>query len=118
MELIKEFLNTYGLSLFYAAFTAVAAFAGAKIKKAVESWLNTKEKRAAAETVVRAVEQLYHDLDGAGKLAKAQEGVIEILESKGITITDIELRLLIESVVATFNYNFNGGGGKEVTDGT
>ena len=57
-------------------------------------------------TCVKAVEQLYHDVGGPEKLEKAQEGIRQMLEEKGIAISQLEMNLMIESVVAEFNYSF------------
>ena len=61
-----------------------------------------------ARTCDKAVEQLYHDLGGPEKLEKAQEGIRQMLEEKGIPISALEMDMLIESVVAEFNYGFGG----------
>ena len=59
-------------------------------------------------TCVKAVEQLYHDLDGAAKLEKAEEGIVAMLGEKGIPISKLEMDALIEAVVCEFNYGFSG----------
>ena len=41
------------------------------------------------------------------KLQKALEAASEMLANKGITVTDIELRMLIEAAVGEFNDAFN-----------
>ena len=46
-----------------------------------------------------AVNQLYYDLDGPEKLQKAIESASEMLAAKGITVTDLELRMLLEAAV-------------------
>jgi ribosomal protein L20A (L18A) len=101
-----EIFATYALPVIVAALTAVAGFIGTQIKKLYEKYVNTKVKQDVAQTCVKAVEQLYHDLGGPEKLKKAQEGVRQMLEEKGIPISELELNLLIESVVSEFNYGF------------
>ena len=49
--------------------------------------------------VVKFVEQVYADLDGKEKLAKAVDQTSQILEAKGIMITEAEINMLIESAV-------------------
>lgn len=46
-----------------------------------------------------AVNQIYYDLDGPAKLQKAIESASEMLAAKGITVTDLELRMLLEAAV-------------------
>lgn len=101
-----EIFATYGLPVIAAALTALAGFIGTQIKKLYEKHINDKTKEAVVRTCVKAVEQLYHDLGGPEKLEKAQEGVRQMLEEKGIPISELEMNLLIESIVSEFNYGF------------
>lgn len=101
-----ELLSTYVLPLLAAAFTALAGFVGTQIKNLYRRWVDDKTKEAVVRTCVKAAEQLYHHLSGPEKLEKAKEGVLEMLEEKGIPISELELNLLIESCVSEFNYGF------------
>ena len=101
-----EIFATYGLPVIAAALTALAGYIGTQIKKLYEKHINDKTKEAVVRTCVKAVEQLYHDLGGPEKLEKAQEGVRQMLEEKGIPISELEMNLLIESIVSEFNYGF------------
>ena len=102
MEFIKLFISEYGTTILYAVFTAIAGYLGIVVK-----YVNDKTKQAVAKTVVQAVEQIYKDLHGEEKLNKALESASEMLAEKGIAITDLELRMLIEAAVAEFNNAFN-----------
>lgn len=102
----ETFFATYALPAIIALLTAVAGFIGAQVKKLYEKYINDKTKEAVVRTCVKAAEQLYHDLGGPEKLKKAQEGVRQMLEEKGIPISELELNLMIESVVSEFNYGF------------
>ena len=106
----QEIFVTYGLPVIVAALTAFAGFIGAQVKKLYEKYINDKTKEAVVRTCVKAAEQLYHDLGGPEKLKKAQEGAVEMLNEKGIPISELELNLLIESVVSEFNYGFAKAG--------
>lgn len=110
----QEIFVTYGLPVIAAALTAFAGFIGAQVKKLYERYINDKTKEAVVRTCVKAAEQLYHDLGGPEKLKKAQEGVRQMLEEKGIPISELEMNMLIESVVSEFNYGFAKA--SEVTD--
>ena len=81
---------------------------GAQIKTLYQRYVNDRIKRDVVHTCVKAAEQLYHDLGGPEKLKKAQEGVRQMLEEKGIPISELEMNLLIESAVAEFNYGLGG----------
>ena len=103
---MKSDIIAYVLPVIAAFITGMAGYIGAQIKKLYEKYVNTKVKQDVVRTCVKAVEQLYHDMGGPEKLKKAQAGVRQMLEEKGIPISDLELNLLIESVVSEFNYGF------------
>ena len=107
MELLKNFLSQYGVEILYAIVAFIATYLGAVVKNLVTKWFNDKTKKDVAKTCVRAVEQIYKDLHGEEKLHKALESASEMLTEKGIQITELELRLLLESAVAEFNDAFN-----------
>lgn len=106
----EELFSAYLLPAIVAVATALAGMVGAQIRALYQRWINDKTKEAVVRTCVKAAEQLYHDLSGAEKLAKAQEGVVEMLNEKGIPISELEMNLLIESVVSEFNYGFAAPG--------
>ena len=53
-----------------------------------------------------AVEQIYKDLNGPEKFEMALQSMTDILNEKGITITALEARMLIEAAVGEFNNVF------------
>ena len=106
MNIVSEFLSQYGYMILYAALTAIAGFLGAQVKKLYRKCTDDDTKKKVVETCVKAVEQLYQDLSGAEKLEKAKENILAILISKDITISEIEMDMLIESCVAEFNLTF------------
>lgn len=103
MSYVLDFLKEYGFTLISAILTAMAAFIGKQLKNVYQNRVDDKTKREIVETCVMAVEQLYQQLSGSEKLERAKESIVEILETKGIAITTLELDMLIESVVAEFN---------------
>lgn len=103
--MIKEFIEQYGLGILYTIIMAIAGFIGAKIKNLYEEKMTDKTKRDVVETCVKAVEQMYNDLSGAEKLERAKANIVMMLNQKGIDITELELDMLIEAVVAGFNLN-------------
>ena len=117
MEFIKLFISEYGTTILYAVLTALAGYIGIFAKKLYTKYVNDKTKQAVAKTVVQAVEQIYKDLHGEEKLNKALEVASEMLAEKGITITDLEMRMLIEAALAEFNKAFEQGN-TDSTDGT
>lgn len=105
-----ELFATYALPIIAAAITALAGFLGTQLKGLYQKYVNDKTKEAVVRTCVKAVEQLYHDLGGPEKLEKAKEGIEQMLNEKGIPITELEMNMLIEAVVSEFNYGFARAG--------
>ena len=105
MKLVSEFIDSYGMTIIYAILTALAGFIASQIKKIYQEKIDNQTKKDVVETCVKAVEQLYRDLHGAEKLEKAKESIVEMLNQKGIEITELELDMLIEEIVAEFNYD-------------
>lgn len=107
MEIIKTIINTYGTEILGALLTALAGVLGMALKRLATQYVNTETKRAIARTVVQGVEQVYKDLHGQEKLDKATEAAAAMLKENGITVTDLELRMLLESALAEFNRVFD-----------
>lgn len=106
MDFIKMFISEYGTTILYAILSGIFAYLGVKVKALADKYLNTKIKQDVARTVVQAVEQVYKDLHGEEKLNQALIAASEMLAEKGITVTDLEMRMLIEAAVAEFNKAF------------
>ena len=106
-KFILEIVNTYGLEIIGAILTALAGVLAMAAKALATKYINNKIKRDVARTVVQGVEQLYKDLHGPAKLAKALEAAANMLTAQGITVTDLELRMLLEAAVGEFNDIFN-----------
>lgn len=106
MELFAEFMSEYGTTLIYALVTAIAGAIGMIIKNIFQKFINDKTKKSVVETCVKAVEQLYKDLCGDEKYNKVVVSASEMLAEKGINITSLELKMLIEAAVAEFNEVF------------
>jgi hypothetical protein len=102
MELIKEFISNYGVEILNTILVAVVTFLGTQIKRIYENFVNDKTKKQVVEDTVKYVEQIYTDIKGEEKLNKAIESATQILNEKGISITEIELRVMIESVCNSF----------------
>lgn len=105
--MLDQFISEYGTTILYTILTAIAGYVGIWIKSLYTKYVNDKTKQDVAKTVVKAVEQMYKELHGEEKLQKALEAASDMLTNKGITISDIELRMLIEASVSEFNKAFN-----------
>lgn len=106
MNFITDFISEYGAEILMTIITFVATYLGIYLKKVATKWLDNKTKQDIAKTCVKAVEQIYKDLHGEQKLQEALKAASEMLQSENITVTDIELRMLIEAAVAEFNEAF------------
>ena len=71
----------------------------AKIKTAYDNKVQDEIVRTIVKSVVEWAQQVYQDCEGPKKLQKALEKASAILNEKGITISDEELNMLIESAV-------------------
>ena len=83
--------------------TGLFTYIGTRLKKVYEEKVNTETAKNVVEDAVRFVEQVYKDLKGPEKLEKTTAQVAEILQSKGITITEAEINMLIESAIYGLN---------------
>ena len=107
--MFEEFISTYLMEILATILAAVAAWLGAEFKKLYQEKVNTKVKKDLACTVVQFVEQVYKDLHGEEKLNAGLAAFSELLAEKGIAVSDIEMRILLEAAVAEFNGAFNNG---------
>ena len=105
--MLAEFINTYGMEILGAILTALAGYIGVVVKGLVAKYLNDHTKQAVAKTAVQFVEQVYKDLHGEDKLNAALSTASDMLSEKGITVSNLEMRVLIEAAVAEFNEAFH-----------
>ena len=106
MDLFANFVSEYGTTILYTILTAIAGYLGVVVKNLYQKYINDQTKKDVVYTCVKAVEQLYKDLKGAEKLEKACESASMMLSEKGVTVSELELRMLIESALAEFNEAF------------
>lgn len=107
--MFAEFVAEYGTTILYAIVTAVAGYIGMVVKNIYQKYVDDKTKERVVATVVKAVKQLYSDLNGEEKLAKAIENISEMLNEKGISASELEIRMLIESAVSEMKEKATGG---------
>lgn len=110
MEFIKTFINDYGTTILYTLLTAFAGYLGIWVKQLYTKYINDKTKQDVVKTCVKAVEQLYIDLHGPEKYQEVVAAATAMLNEKGITVTELELKMLIESAVCEFNKAFDKEG--------
>lgn len=108
-EILHEYLLPSAWTALVTLVSAVFAFIGAQLKKKYQEKIDTEEKRHAVETCVNAAEMVYKDLKGDEKLAKVKENIVEWLNLKGISISEIELDMMIEAAVTNLNLDYLKG---------
>lgn len=72
---------------------------GTKIKQIYNEKVQDETVRTVVENVVKWAQQTFEQTQGPEKLQAALEKASTILNEKGITISDTELNMLIESAV-------------------
>lgn len=94
-------MQNYIMEILVAIVTAVASFIGLKIKEAYTKYADTKTKREIVKSTVEYIEQIYKNtqISNEDKLSNAKIKALEWLQSIGMTISDTELEILIESAV-------------------
>ena len=100
---LNDFFNQYGATILYIILMAIISYIGLIVKKIIKKNYEDKVKKEVVQVVVVAIEQLYSELSGEEKLKKAIENATEMLEVRNIFINDLELRMIIESSVNSFN---------------
>lgn len=106
MDGLKVFINQYGLEIVTTIVTAIVGYIAVVAKNLAQKYINDKTKKDVAKIVVSGIEQCYKALDGPQKLQKALEAASSMLAEKGIKVTEVELRVLLESALSEFNKVF------------
>ena len=109
MSLFNQFMAEYGIQIIGTLLLALAGILGMVAKNLATKYLNDKTKQAIARTVAQAVEQVYKNLHGEEKLNQAMSMFSDLLAEKGIQISELEMRVLLESAVGEFNRVFETG---------
>lgn len=106
-NVLVDFINQRGVQFLYGLVLAVFSYIGLQCKALFEKYVKNKEIKNIIRTCVRAGEQIYKDLHGEEKYTEILKNASQMLTDKGITVTDLELRMLIEDAVGEFNDAFN-----------
>ncbi|MBS6752302.1 MAG: hypothetical protein KH332_07245 [Firmicutes bacterium] len=103
---MNEILATYSLEIIKAVVLAIFAIIGVYAAKLQTKYIDTDTKRKIAATTVAYIEQVYKDLHGDEKLARALVVAASMLSQKGIKTTEEELKVLLEAAVKEMNDKF------------
>lgn len=99
---ISDFVNQYASTILYTVLMAIITWVGMQIKIIIKAYVNNQIIKDVIKMVCQAIEQLHNDLSGEKKLNLAIDNSKAILEAKGIKLSDLELRIFIESTVKCF----------------
>ena len=116
MDGLKVFINQYGLEIVTTIVTAIVGYIAVVAKNLAQKYINDKTKKEVAKIVVSGIEQCYKALEGPQKLEKALEAASSMLAEKGIKVTEVELRMLLESALSEFNKVFENSGTQGTVD--
>jgi len=116
--MFAEFINEYGTTILYALVTAIGGYIGIVLKNIYKNYINDKTKREVVKTAVQYVEQVYSSLESTEKFNEACKAASDMLLEKGITISELELKVLIEAAVNEISNAFNEGTAKTTTKKT
>lgn len=105
--MFEFFVYTYGPTLVGALLCAIMGSLGFAAKRLYDKHINTEEKKSIARTVASYVQQVWKDIHGPEKMAKALEAAEELLKKKNINFNASEMRIYIEAAVAEFNEAFH-----------
>lgn len=104
--MLEYFMISWGNEIITLVACSIFGMIGILIKNLLAKYLNDETKRKVAKTVVQFVEQCYKDLHGEEKLNAALDRACELLTEKGINVSYVEMKTLIEAAVAEFNEAF------------
>lgn len=110
MQAILDALQEYLTQELIVIFGAIFTFIGNALKKKYQEYINAKLEEKIEKTkeeivikCVNAVEQAYKEMTGEEKFQKVVEFADTLLAEKGITITEVEIKVIIESAVHSMN---------------
>lgn len=108
MRYFIDFMNQYGVSMIHSIAIAIISYVSFEVKRIYKKYINDNTKKDVVKMVCQAVNQVYPNLSGKEKLDQTMINSKEILLEKGISISDLELRMYIESSIDCFKIKSGG----------
>jgi phosphopantetheine adenylyltransferase len=103
MSMMQELINQIAGNVIQTFLAVIVAYIGIVGKRLYQKYVNTKLKKIVVKDCVKAVEQIYKDIHGDDKKAQCENRIVQLLYEYGITITQAELDIMIESAVQELN---------------
>lgn len=98
-NILIEFTKDYGLTIIHSIVMGVFSYIALDIKKVYKSHMQDKTKKEVVDKVCNYVNEIYPNSTGEDKLSIALTSTKEILKEKGITISDLELKVLLHNSI-------------------
>lgn len=117
-ELFQQLFETYLIPAVITAVGALFSWIGVQLKKLYQEHIDTKMKEDIVKSTVQYVQQVYKDVSGEERLQEAVKTASDWLTSKGLKVSEAELRVLIESAVYGIKNGFVNGEVLEVPSTT
>lgn len=114
-ELAQQLFETYLIPAVVTAVGALFSWIGIQLKRLYQEHIDTKTKEDVIKSTVQYVQQVYKDVSGEEKLQEAVKTASDWLVSKGLEVSEAELRVLIESAVYSMKQGFINGETLETT---
>lgn len=103
MSMIQELINQIAGNIIQTFLAVIVAYIGIVGKRLYQKYVNTELKKIVVKDCVKAVEQIYKDIHGDDKKTQCENHIVQLLYEYGITITQTELDIMIESAVQELN---------------
>lgn len=102
-NILIEFTKEYGLDIVHSIVMGVFSYIALDIKKEYKKYVQDKTKKEVVDRVCNYVNEVYPNTSGKDKLNIAITSSKEILKEKGITISDLELKVLLHNSIQVTN---------------
>jgi ElaB/YqjD/DUF883 family membrane-anchored ribosome-binding protein len=101
---LLEVISPYLWEILGIILTFITSYIGLKLKSLYEKKINTETKRQIVKSVVEMVEQVSKSQGWTSKekLSKAKENILQLVKKSKLSMSELELNVLIESVCNSF----------------
>lgn len=102
-NILIEFTKDYGIEIIHSIVMGIFSYIALDIKKEYKKHMQDKIKKDVVDKVCHYVNEVYQNSTGENKLNIAITSANEILKEKGITISDLELKVLLYNSIRVIN---------------
>ena len=103
MNILIDFTKEYGLDIIHTIVMGVFSYIALDMKKVHKKREQDKIKKEVVRMVCKYVNEIYPSISISDKLEEASDGIREILKEKGISISDLELKVLLHNSIYEIN---------------